>query len=204
MRRIAADEHAALGEVLGDERVPRGPRVARQHFYVERRADRLLDHRGGIDTRFVLVGLDLRVEGELALAIDRRHERAPLAVEAHVHPGRRVRHTAIEVRHAAIDRVHAPADEVAHYARLAGIAPALRLAHEAARAIGADDVVGPDLDGCATLGGLGARLDVAAAGGKAGDAPAIAHRRDPLGIAAQELLDELLRDAMRQLGRAPG
>src|SRR5260221_2347413 len=136
MRRIAADEHTALGEALGDERVPRGPRVACQHFYVERRADRLLDHGGGIDARFVLVRLDLRVERELTLAIDRRHERAPLAIEADVHPGRRVRHAAIEVRHAAIDRVHASADEVAYHARLARVSPAFRLAHEAGLAIG--------------------------------------------------------------------
>src|SRR5919204_1365671 len=47
MRGVAADEDATLGVTLGDERVARGPGIAREHCDLERRADRLLHHRRG-------------------------------------------------------------------------------------------------------------------------------------------------------------
>ena len=206
VRRVAADEDAALGEALGHEGVSGGPGVARQHLDPERRADRLLHHRRGgrfVDARFVLVWLELRVKGELALAVDRRHERAALAVEAHVHPRRRVRHLAVEIRHAAIHRVHAPADEIARHAGLAGVAPAHALAHQTARTVGADEVCTPDVHRRAALGGLGLRLDVVAMIGKARNAPTVMNRGDALGVTAQHLLDEFLGHAVRQLRRAP-
>src|SRR5262249_49345111 len=75
-----------------------------------RRADRLAHHPGGrlvAHALFVLVRLQLRMEGEFLPAVDRRHEAAALAVEIHVHPGRRMRNVPVESGDAAIDSVHA-------------------------------------------------------------------------------------------------
>src|SRR6266850_2467953 len=136
VRRVAADEHPPVAEMFGYKRMPGGPEVARQHLHLERYADRRLHHsRGpGFGNRFfIFMVFQLRVEREFALPVDGRHETAALAVEAHVHPRRRVRHLAIEVRNARIDCVHAPADEIAADAGFAGVANAETLPRQAAR-----------------------------------------------------------------------
>src|SRR5207302_9879388 len=142
--------------------------------------------------------------GELALPVDGRHERAALGIEADVHPRWRMRHGAIELRHAAVHRIHAPADEVAHHAGLAAIAPAHRLAHEAARPIGTDEVRRADGDRPIAIYWLCLCFHMVALVGEARDAPAVVHGGDALGVTPQYLLDVLLRHAVRQLGGAPG
>src|SRR6185437_2383717 len=99
------------------------------------RADRCLEHRESAlrrDLAFDLVRPELRVKGEFALAVDCRHESAAVGVEGDVHPGRGMRHDAIELGRAQIEREHAPAEEVADGTFLAGIAQSQRLSHGSA------------------------------------------------------------------------
>ncbi len=208
MHGIAAEQDAAALEVLGHQRMTSGPGIARQDLDIDRCTDGGGEHRLGVglgDAGLVLVRAKLGVEGELAAPVDRRHQRATLAVEGHIHPGRRMLHDVVEILRAQIDRQHAAADEVAHHAGLAAIADAERLAHQAARSVGADQVGGADIDRGAAVGGLDARIDMRAAIGEFDKPPAVIDRDagQALGMLAQHRLDEFLRDTMRQLGRAP-
>src|SRR5205085_10628973 len=124
VRRIAAYEDAALAVALGDQGVACGPDSAREHLDIERHAEGLAHHvrcRALVDLCFLLVGFELRMKRKLAFAVHSGHETAALAIEAHVHPRRPMRHRAIELRNTAVDGVHAPADEVARDAGLAAI-----------------------------------------------------------------------------------
>jgi hypothetical protein len=117
-----------------------------------------------------------------------------------------VRHRAIELRDSRIDRVHAAADKVANDARLAGIADAEALAHEATGPVGADEVLGPHALRLAAGRGLHLHVHAVVALFEVRHAPAVVHlhARQPLGVPAKHLLDELLVHTMRQLGSAPG
>jgi hypothetical protein len=96
VRGVSAEQDAPAPEALGDERVARRPGVAREDRRVDAGAGGGVEQARGV-ARLLAVA-QLRVERELALAVDGGHERPAVAVEGDVHPGRRVRHRVVELR----------------------------------------------------------------------------------------------------------
>ena len=114
-----------------------------------------------------------------------------------------MRDDVVERRAAEMDGEHPPAEEVANDAAFADIAVAQRLARRARAAVGAHRVGGAQCGAAAVM--LGVDLDAGAGVAHRGHAPARPdrHRGAGGGFGPQHALDEHLRDAVRQLGRAP-
>ena len=91
----------------------------------------------------------LGMKGELALAVHRGHEGTAVTVEGYVHPSRGVRHLRVERGATQVDRIHASPHEIAHDAGFAGVPKPRLLAHEAAGAVGADQVAAAHLEALA-------------------------------------------------------
>jgi hypothetical protein len=117
-----------------------------------------------------------------------------------------MRQHVVELRAAEMDREHATAHEVAHGAAFARVIDAQRFAGRAAAAVGTDRIGGAQRFAFAAVGLFRIDLDAMADVADGGHPPARAQRdgRAGGGLFAQHALDENLRHAMRQLGRAPG
>ena len=115
-----------------------------------------------------------------------------------------MRDDVVELGAAEMDGEHSPAHEVANDAAFADIAIAERLAGRARSAVGAHGVGGAQRGPAAVM--LGVDLDATAGVAHGGHAPARPdrHRWACRRFGPQHTLDEHLRDAVRQLGRAPG
>ena len=175
---------------------------------VDRGADGRVEHleRTPVgDLGLVLAVPQLRVERELASSVDGAHERTPVAIERDVHPGRRMRHDVIERRRLQVEREHPATEEIALDARLPQPVDPEMPSHGTTRTVSRHQIRRRD-PGVLTgfdVEHLGrhmvARLD------ERFNTPAEAHR-DPRKLArfpAQELLHELLRHTVRQLGPGP-
>ncbi|MYF09170.1 MAG: hypothetical protein F4233_15030, partial [Rhodospirillaceae bacterium] len=151
----------------------------------------------------VLVRTELGVEDELGNAVERDREAAPGVVDVDVHPAGRPGHRRLDRVAAQMDGVHAPAGKVALHPGLAFVAHAEMLAHQAARAVAADEVAGGSLESLAVM------LDR-----RRGPFAVVMHGNDLVfvmqsdrglggGVALQHPLDIHLGDPVRQLGGAP-
>ena len=136
MGSVAGEEHAAVARVV-DELHPGGPGVVRQDLRRDRRAGHAVDDRVRLAPAAVLLDAE-RDDPPGARAVERPHERGRGRVDDPVVHGRAVAHHRPElgrVEHHAVVRAQGV---------LADVRGADRVAHDAARAVGADDVVGGD------------------------------------------------------------
>jgi hypothetical protein len=110
-----------------------------------------------------------------------------------------MRNDLVEPGRRQVERVHPTAEEVADDARLPGPADPERLAHEAARTVTADEIPGSDLPPAPAVDADDLGGDAVVVVGEADQPPAVVDRdsRQCFGVAAQDLLDVLLRHAMR-------
>src|SRR5262245_19488252 len=189
--------------------MPGSPRAARENLQLDGCADCRLEHtaRVALPQRISsLVWAKLGVKSEFPTTIDGSHESEPLGIERDVHPRRGVRDELADIRAAHIERVHARAHKIPDHPGLADIAEAQAFADEAPGPIRTEEIAAPhaaalpvsdSLD--LTTDGLSCLLEIE-------QSPAILHRnaRQFLGVAAQDRLDKLLRNPVRQLRRIPG
>ena len=208
MRGVASDEHASTLKSFGNQSEAGRPRPTRQYFEVDRSAYGRTKHRGRAivgDLVFVLVRSQLGVERELALAVHRRHEGSAFTIERDIHPCGSVRNHAIEIRRAEVDGMHPTAEKIAHDLLVTQIFDSKGLPDRASWSVGADKIGGLYRERTSVGNVLDLRLNSARVLGKANEAPSKVDRNAGkfLGMPAQHLFDEFLRNPMRKFGDTP-
>ncbi len=193
---VARQEHAAVAIAVGDQ-AARRPLIRTQDLEVALDADGARDQRRGLEVGELLLGLDLRRHVEPVVAAIHRADNARLlAVHQPVHDRGAELVRLVQPRRAEDDVV--VAREAAHAFHLA----ADRVAHAAARTVGADEVAA--LDDAHLAGG-----EVAHRGAHALrvllelqqlvlEPHLDAGQRD--GVLAHHFLDDVLRNPLRVFG----
>ena len=178
MRGVTTDENTPFLKLLRHQRVPGNPGSHRQHLGGNFSAQSLRKDPARIIGRPALSVLALvhgGMESELGFAVHRCHEGTALRIDRHIHPGARVRDHVVKRGRTQVHRKHLAAHELAFDAAATTPCNAQLVAHQAAWAVGPNEVPGVDGDRFATCGGAHPGVDLRAGIFKGFQCPAIAH-----------------------------